>query len=205
MDSFTLASVYKPGNGFTAEYVYRLRDAVAKHCAVPHRFVCLTNEKLNEIETLPLVKKWHGFWNKVELFRKGLFDGPVRYLDLDTLIRSDISDILMHPHEFTVGTNWKHPESIGSAFLAWDGQEDLDYLFQQCNAGRAHEYTAWARFGDQGFLQDYLRRPFVRIDDIFPGRVVSFKYHCKVKVPEDASIIAFHGLPRPHQVNWRVE
>ena len=48
----TIACVYKPGGGFTDEYVYRLREGVAKHCHVPHRFVVLTNEKFEDFETI---------------------------------------------------------------------------------------------------------------------------------------------------------
>lgn len=195
----TIACVYQPGNGFTDEYVRRLRDGIASHCEVNHRFVCLTNERLDGIETVPLVKKWRGWWNKVEIFRKGLFDGPVRYFDLDTVLVSDITDILTHPHEFTVGTNWNRPGTIASGFLAWDGREDLSYLVDEFDPATAHPR------GDQMFLQEHLRRPVTFIDDIFPGRWVSYKYHVRGKgIPWNASIIAFHGRPRPHQVNWRV-
>ena len=200
MEDLTVACVYTPGGGFTDEYVRRLQAAISANCAAPYRFVCLTNARLDRIETAPLVNKWRGWWGKVELFRKGLFDGPVRYFDLDTVIVSDVTDILMYPHEFTTGTNWKRPDTIASGFLAWDGREDLSYLVDEFDPATAHPR------GDQAFIQAHLRRPRVGLDELFPGRWVSYKYHVRGKgIPSGASIIAFHGAPRPHQVGWRVE
>jgi len=37
------------------------------------------------------------------------------------------------------------------------------------------------------------------INNFIPG-IYSYKHHCKEVIPEDASIIVFHGHPRPHEV-----
>ena len=129
----TVACVYKPGGGFSDEYVYRLRDGIAEHCNTPYKFVCLTNNRLKNVETIPLQENRIGYWNKLELFRNDLFDGPVVYLDLDTIIVGDITDMLIYPHEFTAGLNFKakHGRSLASWFLGFDGCEDYSYLIDE--------------------------------------------------------------------------
>ena len=208
--NLTVVSVYKPGKGFSQDYVTRLRDGVAKFCQAPHRFICLTNEKIQGIECIPMVANRSGFWNKLEIFRKGLFDGPVVYLDLDTIIVSDVTDMLTYPHKFTAGLNFKakHGRALASWFMGFDGRDDYSYLFDGYTLDTPTQYEQdWARWGDQGYTQDNLRRDWDSLDDLyFDGRYVSYKWQVRRpwKIPEGASFVCFHGKPRPHEVNWEL-
>jgi len=198
----TVACVYKKGSGeFNGEYVRRLRRSVAKHCKAPYRFVCLGEELAFQFDR-------PGYWNKLELFRKGLFDGPVVYLDLDCLIVNDVTDIFEYPHEFTVLDNWLHPAQIASGFMAWDGREDLSYILDAYEGSSTrHKYGERAvKRGDQGLIQDVIRRPVTRISALFPDRILSYKLHVKPNnsVPRTASIVMFHGRPRPADLDWRL-
>lgn len=200
----SVACVYKPGGGFTAEYVYRLRDSLALFCDAQYRFVCLTNESLPGIDTIPLAESRPGFWNKLELFK---LPGPVVYLDLDTLIVSDVTDVLTYPHEFTTGTNWKHGRAMASWFLAWGASQNLRYLNREFRTSDIPHYQqCGARWGDQGYIEDHFVGVSQRIDDLFPGRALSYKYHVKPAghVPKRASFVVFHGKPRPHQIGWKL-
>lgn len=212
-ESLTVACVYRQGNGFIDEYVYRLRDAVTKHCAAPHRFVCLTNHKLVGIETIPFArgKQLNGWWLKLELFRAGLFAGPVVYFDLDTLILGDITDIVTDSYGFACLSNWKGGGThISSAIMAWDGTEDLSHLHTTFDKKMVPQYEkSWERWGDQGYIQDYLGRPWTSMLTRFPGRIVHYKTHCRGKnkefpggAPRGSSIVCFSGQPRPHELNW---
>lgn len=205
----TVACVYKPGRGFTQEYVARLAHTVSVHCKAPYEFVCLTTERLriDGVRNERILCERPGFWNKLELFRRGLFAGPVVYVDLDTLILNDVTDIFTYPHGFTTGSNWLRPGRMASGMLAWDGTQDLHYLFEGYRPQHVREYAAsWACFGDQGYIEKHLKRESARFDDLFPGRLVSYKYHVRKhgRVPEGASIVMFHGRPRPHEVNWKL-
>jgi hypothetical protein len=204
----TIASVYRPGGGFNGDYVFRLRDGFKQFCRVPHRFVCLTNQVLSGIERVPLRHNWVGYWSKVELFRPGLFNGPVCYCDLDAMIIGDISDMVQHPYEFVCGTNWKgSADHINSAFMCWDGREDFSYIYDAYDPRVNEEYEqTWEKWGDQGFIQEHLRVKFTSLNELFPGRIVSYKINVRPagKVPEGASICMFHGRPRPHQLNWEL-
>lgn len=211
MVPLTVVCVYSPGAGFTDEYVTRLKSAVEKNCSVPHRFVCITNSNLANVETIKRATAWRNWWIKLELFRPGLFKGPVVYFDLDTLILNDITDILTYPHDFSCPTNWKGGEThISSAIMAWDGREDLSHIYGGFHTSMIIEYEQqWTRWGDQGFIQDTLSRPFTSLQRLFPGRIVHYKSHCigttkefPGKAPKGASIVCFSGTPRPHELNW---
>ena len=90
--TLTVASVFKSGGDYFPRYVRVLRDAVRRHLPVEHRFVCLTDVEV-ACERIPLVHGWPSFYSKIEVFRPGLFDGPVLYLDLDTVICGDLGDL----------------------------------------------------------------------------------------------------------------
>ena len=55
-------------------------------------------------------------------------------------------------------------------------------------------------WGDQEFITELLGDPGSgEVDPLFG--VKSYKYHCRNGLPEDASVVCFHGDPKPHQVN----
>lgn len=83
--TLTIACVLRSGGVYDAEWVAKLQRGVARHMTLPHRFVCLSDVDV-PCERIPLVTDWPGWWSKIELFRKGLFDGPVLYTDLDSVI-----------------------------------------------------------------------------------------------------------------------
>ncbi|RYF05591.1 MAG: hypothetical protein EOO77_28205, partial [Oxalobacteraceae bacterium] len=93
----TVACVFKSfagtafGHSYDATWVQKLASGAARHLTVPHRFVCLTNMgEIEGVETIPLSNDWPGWWSKVEMFRPGLFDGPVLSFDLDVLFTGNI-------------------------------------------------------------------------------------------------------------------
>ena len=209
--SLTIACVYQPSISYTDDYVHRLKAAFKKHCKEPHRFVCLTNRRLPDVETIPLRHNWPGWWSKLELF---YLDGPVVYADLDTMIVSDITDICSHPHSFSVlmGVGSK-PTSIGggerdfgSAFMGW--HQDLSHIPAAFSPARIPDYSTRAKWGDQAFIQDHINRPADKLQGLFPGRFVHYKTSLRdsnknsLPPPRGSSVILFSGHPRPHEINW---
>lgn len=208
----TVACVYKPGGGFSDEYVYRMRDSLAQHSKAHTRFVCLTDQKLPGITCHPFTRRAIGWWHKLELFRRGLFDGPVAYFDLDTMFVGDLTDILSERHTFACTTDWLgRGTTINSTMMLWDPRAaDFSGIFSAATQGDEEKYSkGWERWGDQGKIQDHLPVPFLSLSSRWPGRIVSYKINVRGKqhgrpdaVPAGASIVAFHGTPRPHQINW---
>lgn len=201
----TIACVYKPGRGFKNHYVYRLRDSVRQFCRVPHKFVCLTNEPLADISCARLNNGWSGFWNKLELFRKGLFDGPVWYFDLDTMFTDYIDDMVVKEFRFASLTNWFRPKQMASGVMAWDGRLDFSHIPAAFKPLMVERYQREEKFGDQAFIQECVG-PYTSLNEVFPGRIVSYKWHVRpvAAVPAGASVVCFHGRPRPADIEWRL-
>ena len=196
----TVACAYIPGSGFDDEYVYRLQSAVAKHCKEPHQFVCLTRQTLGGIECRKPRSGNRGWWIKLHLF--SAFKGPTVYLDLDTMILNDVTDIFTYPHVFTGLTGLK-TKRFASGFMAWNG--DFSYLDHDIDRKIAERYEETAfSWGDQGFISEHLKIKPDLTTDLFPGRFVSYKWNIRRQgfVPKGASIVCFSGKPRPHEVNW---
>jgi hypothetical protein len=196
----TVACVLKSGGEYTQDHVRHLRDGVARHLALEHRFVCLTDTPMSDVHSILLQHDWPGWWSKIELWRPGLFDGPVIYLDLDTVICRPIDDIVLG-HRFTVLRNmWVadgHPR-IGSGLMAWNA--DLSAIYETFRTDPPwfqSQCVTKDNWGDQGFIQRHTPIAPERWQTRHPGRVVSFKRECQAGVPPRASIICFHGQPRP--------
>ena len=109
----TVACVLRQGGkvGYDATWVDKLQRAVKRHLTIPHRFVCLSDCEVN-CERIPLGPLGSGYWSKLQLFQQGLFDTPVLYLDLDTLICNHFSIFLSYRNI----TEWN---TINFLYIIW--------------------------------------------------------------------------------------
>jgi len=201
----TVACVLRSGGQYDAEWVRKLRDGVARHLTLPHRFICLSDVGV-PCDRIPLVENWPGWWSKIELFRPGLFDGPVLYFDLDTVIVGSLDNIAAHPHQFTMAHEFYRPELLCSTTMAWSG--DYSFLYETFAAdpvGISRRYDnelSGGRIGDQAFIEGEFARFGEKPDtfrDLFGERsIASYKVHgCENAPPADAAAVAFHGKPKP--------
>lgn len=215
MDRLTIACVYRPGGDFFAEYVYRLQRNLRDHVKVPYEFVCLSTQDLRGVNTIRLKRNLPGWWSKLELFDHQ-YPGQVAYFDLDTIVVSDITDIVTKPAVFsalgpflgTDGQKLMGEDSMGSGVMIFDGTADRSHIPRAYNSRTDFEYRTRSRWGDQGFIQDNLKHGYTPLQDQFPGRIVRFKSDVRRPdktigpVPHGASIVCFSGKPRPHEINW---
>jgi hypothetical protein len=166
----TVACVYKSravskiggiiGAHYDASWVIKLRNSVARHLTVPHRFVCLTDVEIPEIETIKLVHNWDGWWSKVELFRPGQFDGPVLYFDLDIVMVDNI-DHMAGPFRTLCMLEDIVPGMPNSSIMWWDATDPF-YLtiyerFSADPGGEAARRQQMHDFGDQGLITGVMR------------------------------------------------
>lgn len=220
----TVACVLKSGGIYNAEWVAKLQRGVARNLTLPHRFVCYSDVPV-PCERVPLVYDWEAltadrprqhdwrvaprWWSKIELFRPGMFDGPVLYLDLDTLVVGSLDNIASHPHRFTMADDpWPRTNGTGpkcSAVMAWQG--DYSTIFDRFVASPdeiAHRYDVEepkrGRIGDQAFIEDTVKADTFR-EKCGPV-VVSYK--CDnlqtARPAPPASIVMFHGLPKMNNI-----
>ena len=163
-------------------------------------FVCLTDVKLsNNTETFLLRHNWPGWWSKIELFRPGLFLDPVVYLDLDSTVTGDLMKLRRTP--LTMISDFYRPENPASGVMAWTGASCPSTVYEVFKSNPSRYMGAYrtpARWGDQGFIRDHCTRKPERFGD----EVASYKVHVQNdRVPDKAVVIAFHGKPKP----WDLE
>lgn len=201
----TVATVLRLGAEYAPEHVIRIQLQVRRWLTLPHRFVCLTDKPSADYNTILLRHDWPKWWGKIELWREGLFFGPVLYLDLDTTITGPLDEVATG-HKFTVLRNFWVPPGharIGSGVMAWDPWHapELVKIYERFAADPKrwmHDQQSADNLGDQGFIQR--NTPIVpeRWQDKHPGRVVSYRRHCENGiVPSGASIVCYGGRARP--------
>jgi hypothetical protein len=171
-------------------YVRALAAMVADNLPEPHRFVCLTDQPARHpgIDCVELQPGRVGWWNKLELFRPGLFEGRVLFLDLDSIITGPLTELveskgIIHLRDW----GWTH-DVYGSGVMVWDAGEHADVWI--CADPR--------RFGTYHGDQDFITE--LGGWDRFPPHLArSYRYHCKDIVPKGCAVVCFHGEPKPHQ------
>lgn len=205
----------KWGTKFGPEYVNRLHSMVSRHLARPHQFVCFTDDPsgLNPgiralaLPTMFLPPGKERGWRKLSTFTAPLADlrGPTLFLDVDLVIVGSIDCFFEHPGEFCIIKDWAKPWRI-------TGNSSV-YRFE----ANAHP-EIFAHFlanidqvkKEVRNEQEYLTREMHQRGKLTywpPEWCVSFKhsllpwfplnYFRTPKIPTDARIIVFHGLPTP--------
>lgn len=187
--------MYRSGGDFTPDHVARLCAALDRYLpGVP--LTCLT-DRPNEVQAdrvVRLATDLPGWWAKMELFRPGLFREGVLYLDLDTVIVGPLDFMNDWAGRTTCLSDFYRPLDVATGALLWTG----DALSE-----------AWRRFdpvADMGrFRLDHAMRQWLqgaaRVQDMWPGRFVSYKAHCRDRiVPPAARVVCFHGKPRPQDL-----
>lgn len=192
----------RAGEMFSPAYVTILRDMVARNLegGFPGRFVCFTDrpkELPEEIETRPLPADLPGWWSKLALFRKGLFpEGDrVLFFDLDTVIVGAIDALASYAGEFAILQDFYRPNGLQSAVMAWRAGARSEIWETYSAAGCPTDDPR----GDQWWIEDHAHPARLdRLQARFPKMFCSYKQ--TRGIPSEASVVVFHGHPRPHEV-----
>lgn len=185
----TVACVLRSGGDFDISWVHALIQGLQEHIGTASQFVCLTD--LDTVRFTPLWHDWPGWWSKIELFRPGLFDGPVLYMDLDTLPVGDLSDLASYRGEFAMLNDlYQGRRLAASGVMAWTPGPHTEAIYEtfcrepKIPPGRSdHWYARHAPEPD-------------RLQELFPGQIYSLKREAKDGPPEGASLVCGHGRPR---------
>lgn len=198
MSKLTFATVLKTGGEYTPLHVHALYKQVQAHLPQAN-FVCVSDSTELQCNVLPLKHDWPGWWAKMEVFR---LQGPVLYMDLDTIITNNCDEWLekLQDKQFVllrdIYRGEKNPHAMGSGIMYWSGDMSIlyhDYIRVGCPTD--------IRGGDQEFLEQSLNTAEYIQD--FTDTVVSYKAQIRDGNynPENATVIYFHGQPRPWQQN----
>ncbi len=184
---------------YDASHVERLRKMVAEHLTSIHRFVCLSDVDV-PCERIELTGDWVGWWAKVELFRPGLFESRVLYLDLDVTVVGELDEIAHYPEPFVAIKDWLRP-TINSSVMVWDGGV-ADHVYLNL----ADEDIERLR-GDQ----DWITEQMPKVETFPRDWCVSYRKSVvplrrfmlpgqPVAMPTGAKVVVFHGEPKPWEV-----
>ena len=207
-DELTVACVMVGDyEGRGAEYVHILKDMVTRNLRdVPFRFVCITDITIPGVECWPIFEatkgyKLTGWWAKLAMFEL-LRDQRVLYFDLDTAIVGPLEPLVesLAGVPFAAIADPNLQAMICSAVMYWEGDHSDIYL-DWLDSGSPKEFPV--SIGDQAWI--YSRRPDCdRIQVLAPDLLKSYKLDkLSEGVPEECSVVYFHGKPRPHTLkNW---
>jgi hypothetical protein len=195
----------KHGSLYGADYVNRLYAMVARNLTAGHegRFICFTDDDAGirqEIHCRPLPKGILGWWNKLALFAPGEFERHDRilYFDLDTVMVGDLDEIARYDGEFAILRDFYREDGWQSSVMAWKSGFGAE-IWQRWN----REGRPEADGGDQEWIEHVFKNkwPVIQpeiLQDLYPGKFVSYKRDCIPYPPEGASVVVFHGEPKPH-------
>lgn len=200
--SCSVVCVLRGGGEYTPEHVRRLYQGVKKHWPAGERlrFVALTDEAIGVagIEERSLYKPWTGWWSKMELFLPRHDSlGDILYFDLDTIIVGSLATISA-PKPMTLLNDFCRQRRLqsGMMYLPKNDRALVEAAFFQ----DAPNIMATVR-GDGEFLHGLFYPSVCTWQQLMPDQILSYKAHVRQNrgqtVPDGASVVCFHGRPRP--------
>jgi hypothetical protein len=202
------------------DYVNKLFDGIYNNLpsGTSCRFVCFSDvlepsQDGVRYSTELLPQGVNGWWNKLYLFKEGLFKEGERviYFDLDTVITGTLEDIIKYDGDFATLRDFYHPERLGPGVMLWKGGFGKEIW----NSYEAAGYPTDLPLGDLSWINKYFsetdrdgRSPTETADilqELYPDKFCSYKAHAQQGIPEKASVVCFHGFPRPHEAGGWVD
>ena len=198
----TVACVFKScgnprGADYTIEWVDKLFNGLQRNINTEFKFVCLS-DVATQYYTIPLVSNSVGFWNKIELFRPNMFDGPVLYFDLDVVICKNITNVITSlPNNKFLMIKEPYRDITNSSIMYWDG--DYSYLYDRYNAHKdaiIKEYAVGGlRFGDQAYISESVNYEF--LESYAPENFVGWRHHKVNTELVDPGVLVFTSTQKP--------
>lgn len=197
--------VLRTGGDFKPEHVGALARQIEQH--LPGADIACLSDVDVPCQRIPLQHDWPGWFAKMELFRPDI-DGTILYMDLDTVIVGDLSEIASVAR-LTMLSDFYKPKRPASGVMLLPEQYRAE-VWRQWTINPARSMAMCGTLGDQLFIGKMCPHA-QRWQDVVPGQIVSYKAHVRAKtghrfdkgngnVPSNARIICFHGKPRPWDV-----
>ena len=192
----TVATVYHEGprvpsfsKCYTPEWVDKLYRGVQRNYSKPFRFVCLVDKDGYKFEeNIETERLWTTEWSKACTQLYGIVADRLVLFGLDTIITGNLDDIFSYSGDLAVPRDPYNPMQPCNGVVLCPSRPDIAVL------GGIDMRVL------DNFKKDWL-------DDLFPRRIKSYKVHVLTHGLEDASIVYFHGEPKPHvlQDAWVAE
>lgn len=214
------------GSYYDWNYVDKLRNMLQRHCSLPVTMHVYTeaHRPVPEPFVKHILEDWNlsgrqAWWYKIQLFNAQHYQGPLLYLDLDTVIIDNIDWIWqLDSQKFWIIRDFSylykpHTRTLNSSVMWWDTTKFAD-LYRCFKSQKLHTVVKSFQ-GDQNWITEHIPVNDYRVFD--QDRVVSWRWQCvdggyefKTRTytqpgtgtcpPKNASILVFHGNPKPDKI-----
>lgn len=167
-------------------------------------------EGIDGLDARPLKSPVELRWNlrKMFMYSKGAkLTNPVLCFDLDCLFVGDLTPLLhtvidLHNRLLITCAGAYRKGRLGGSVIGFKPTSKLtNLLWHPLLTDARPKIERITKGSERRYLRHRLRRDQVLLwDKILPGKVLSFKRDCKDGLPSGASVVRFHGKPRPHDV-----
>lgn len=165
------------GTKYPHHYETRLYLGLCRHSTIPFNFRVIREGH------------WPGWWNKLNLFPAK--DRTV-FLDLDVVITSNVDWLLRYRGEFAIwGDPWNREWNSSVMAMAPGYGAHIRDAFEAAPQAIMQGYPS-----DQEFIYAVVKTADLW-QDVAPGQVKSYKADNLQAGPGSASIVVFHGKPKP--------
>ena len=195
------------GNHAPDREVHILKRMVDRHLQHPHQFVCITENKIDDINCLPPPTDFPGWWGKIGLHKPHFSASRNLWLDLDVVITGSLDGLVtpLAGSQIRIGLNWAMSGHGGcqSSMMYWEG-DSARIIYDEFDPAIAHwppinqPGTLW---GDQEWATELRDAGKLDVEYFNSKDMISYKYHCQNGLPEGAKVVVFHGKPEPADVN----
>ena len=144
------------GNKYNRSFVENIKNKIAKHLTIPHRFHCITDNPIKEYDLPVRYNVLKGMFIKMSLFE---YTGKCLYFDIDAEINDNIDFLADDFSGLTVldASNWKEPQSdfkfrinnntmINTSIMRWSDQRHIFKKFMEKRDMYLRVYQATDRF-----------------------------------------------------------
>ena len=144
------------GNKYNRSFVENIKNKIAKHLTLPHRFHCITDNPIKEYDLPVRYNVLKGMFIKMSLFE---YTGKCLYFDIDAEINDNIDFFADDFSGLTVldASNWKEPQSdfkfrinnntmINTSIMRWSDQRHIFKKFMEKRDMYLRVYQATDRF-----------------------------------------------------------
>lgn len=179
---------------YNEEWVYKLERAISRNLSLPYNFVCLSDVPL-KCNYILLEDNNSGWWNKIQLFKPGIFDSETIYFDLDVVITKPLDALILNlqqsKNQFFM---CKEPADVSnSSIMYWKTSVDkLYHTYIQSPEVFHKKYSRLPLYGDQGFISEHIEHSF--IEDFLPANYIAWTSSSSLNYTDDTGIIIFTSI-----------
>lgn len=201
--------------GLGKYYIHKLRSMVARNTTVEHDFLVYTDgdkyrnkNLLKDFTVIPITREFEQYkWNlkKLSMFDKSSVLHAYQWvvaLDLDMVITANIDFLLTHRSVGLMTCKGAYTDDIGGSIIGFCPRAEwpsymVDYIRSDPKEIERRTGGSERKFYRLFFNEDILKDMVTYWQDVYPGKVLSYKMD---KYQNGASVVRFHGNPRPHEV-----